>query len=315
MIKTILVPIVSSGVDKPSFDTAVRLARLSTGHIDFLYARPDPVTFRSVHGSAFMPGMLEDMRAAAERHHEESRSSYLAACRGADIPTDIVGPALGKVTARWQKETGKVAECVAEHGYASDLIIVERGRDILSAQALEGALFRSGRPVLLPGSQPLSLDTIAIAWKPTREASRAVAAALPLLPHAKRVVIITVSENGAVRPQQTERLATNLMRHHPAVETNLIEAGPFIPDVSYWRRPSCHGCLHPPSVARAHFGRRHREGVGCQRDTCSGIALLANVSAACEHQELRGTFTSQNGNPTTVKITLLSDKKDVAIQR
>lgn len=45
------------------------------------------------------------------------------------------------------------------------------------------------------------------------------------------------------------------------------------------------------------------------------IPLLANVTAACSKQELQGTFTSQNGNPTTVKIELLSDKKDVAIQR
>jgi hypothetical protein len=47
----------------------------------------------------------------------------------------------------------------------------------------------------------------------------------------------------------------------------------------------------------------------------SGLALLANVSAACATQELRGTFTSQNGNPTSVKIALLSDKHDVSIQR
>jgi len=47
----------------------------------------------------------------------------------------------------------------------------------------------------------------------------------------------------------------------------------------------------------------------------SGLALLPHVTAACAVQELRGTFTSQNGNPTTVKIALLSDKKDVAIQR
>ena len=45
------------------------------------------------------------------------------------------------------------------------------------------------------------------------------------------------------------------------------------------------------------------------------IGLLPAVTAACSQQELRGTFTSQNGNPTTVKIELLSDQKDVAVQR
>ena len=47
----------------------------------------------------------------------------------------------------------------------------------------------------------------------------------------------------------------------------------------------------------------------------TALALLTNVTAACATQELRGTFSSQNGNPTTVKISLLSDQKDVAVQR
>jgi hypothetical protein len=47
----------------------------------------------------------------------------------------------------------------------------------------------------------------------------------------------------------------------------------------------------------------------------AALALLAHVIAACATQELRGTFTSANGSPTTVKIALLSDKKDLAIQR
>jgi hypothetical protein len=33
----------------------------------------------------------------------------------------------------------------------------------------------------------------------------------------------------------------------------------------------------------------------------NALALLANVSAACGTQELKGTFTSENGNPTIVK--------------
>jgi len=45
------------------------------------------------------------------------------------------------------------------------------------------------------------------------------------------------------------------------------------------------------------------------------LTLLTKVVAACSTQELRGTFTSPNGNPTTVKIALLSDSKDPATQR
>jgi len=45
------------------------------------------------------------------------------------------------------------------------------------------------------------------------------------------------------------------------------------------------------------------------------IPLLARITAACDRKELRGTFTTESGNPTTVKIALLTDNSDVAIQR
>src|SRR5882724_1713703 len=45
------------------------------------------------------------------------------------------------------------------------------------------------------------------------------------------------------------------------------------------------------------------------------IPLLASITAACGRKELQGAFTTESGNPTTVKIALLTDKNDAAIQR
>ena len=45
------------------------------------------------------------------------------------------------------------------------------------------------------------------------------------------------------------------------------------------------------------------------------IPLLASITAACARKELQGTFTTESGNPTTVKMALLTDKNDIAIQR
>jgi len=145
---------------------------------------------------------------------------------GKQIPTDIVGPAVGKVTARWHRQIGKVAEWVAAYGRTSDLLVVGHptGSDSLTAEALEAALFDSGRPVLIPGSRPPSLETVAIAWKSTREAARAVSAALPFLIRAKQVVIISAAESGSIDRNGTERLTTTLRRHHPAVEPIFLES-------------------------------------------------------------------------------------------
>jgi nucleotide-binding universal stress UspA family protein len=63
----------------------------------------------------------------------------------------------------------------------------------------------SGRPVIAvpSGAVAVELDNIVIGWKNTREGRRALADAMPLLAHAKRVVLATVEEvNG-----ETQRAA------------------------------------------------------------------------------------------------------------
>ncbi|HVV31766.1 MAG TPA: universal stress protein, partial [Vitreimonas sp.] len=65
----------------------------------------------------------------------------------------------------------------------------------LGAAIFEGALFRSGRPlVLVPRAWKRGTlgDTVLIAWKPTREATRAIADAAPFISGAKTVTIATV---------------------------------------------------------------------------------------------------------------------------
>ena len=226
MIKTILVPVGSVGIKSPAFRAAVWMARTFTSHIDVLYARPDPVTAAAVYPGPFIPGMIEQLQASANREHGHALKAYLDACESERIPTDIMGPAIGSVTARWHRETGGVAKWVAAYGRTSDLVVIEHPScgDPLIAEALEGALFDSGRPVLIAGLKPPSVEKIAVAWKPTREAAHAVTAALPLLARANQVVIISAAESGETDRHATERLLTNLQRHHPAVESVSLES-------------------------------------------------------------------------------------------
>ena len=57
----------------------------------------------------------------------------------------------------------------------------------------------SGKPVLIlpyAGLLPSVIgETVVVAWKPSREAARAVSAAIPLLRRARRVVIVSWSGN------------------------------------------------------------------------------------------------------------------------
>src|SRR5204863_7832942 len=80
---------------------------------------------------------------------------------------------------------------------------------------LESALLNTGRPLLIPsavGTPPeFGGGTVAIAWKPTPHAARAVTAAMPLLALAKDVVVMTVDEEDSL--WQMDGLVRNLAWH------------------------------------------------------------------------------------------------------
>lgn len=84
---------------------------------------------------------------------------------------------------------------VGQHAMHADISVMAAPRADLSVAAFEGALFSSGRPVvLIPREwvgESLS-DNVLIAWKATREAARAVADAAPFINAANNVIVLTV---------------------------------------------------------------------------------------------------------------------------
>jgi nucleotide-binding universal stress UspA family protein len=117
---------------------------------------------------------------------------------------------------------------MAIYGLSADLIVAPRatGDDMSARSILEAVLLETGRPLLIPAAaaMPASLDRIAIAWKATPQASRAVALAMPLLARAKEVVIATVEEHAGGH-DDAGRLARSLARHGFAVKTERMAPG------------------------------------------------------------------------------------------
>jgi nucleotide-binding universal stress UspA family protein len=94
----------------------------------------------------------------------------------------------------------------------ADLTVCGRGEgddEVTMRSLLEAAMMDSGRPLLIPGAtKPFALpERIAIAWKPTPQAARAVAEALPLLERAKQITVVTVDEGDAGRGDAEPLLA------------------------------------------------------------------------------------------------------------
>jgi nucleotide-binding universal stress UspA family protein len=94
-----------------------------------------------------------------------------------------------------------IADYIAHQARAADLILIDPsggGAKLDPSRRVDVSDFvmRVGRPVLLvsPGEAPPDLQNALVAWKDTREAQRAVSAALPLLQKAAHVTVVEVAK-------------------------------------------------------------------------------------------------------------------------
>jgi nucleotide-binding universal stress UspA family protein len=105
--------------------------------------------------------------------------------------------------AEWRSALELPTEFVLREVRAADLMIVGGTRhrvlrDPYRSVDPGAVLLRAGRPILLvpPGITSLAGKRIAVAWKDTREARRAIADALPLLQKAETVALVEFCEQG-----------------------------------------------------------------------------------------------------------------------
>jgi nucleotide-binding universal stress UspA family protein len=223
MIKSILVPATGAETDRTLLTTALKIARDFTAHIDVLHVRLDVVDVAvktaSGQGGPLVEHLIQQLEQDARDREARSRQMFEDFCRGENVPlVDAPGSEpTASPSAQWHVETGDEADTIASHGMFTDLIIAARSADqhFTTRLVLESALLNTGRPLLIPNAAGAPPDfggsTVVIAWKPTPQAARAVAAAMPFLAPAKEVVVMTVEEESS--PGQTDGLVRYLAWH------------------------------------------------------------------------------------------------------
>jgi nucleotide-binding universal stress UspA family protein len=149
---------------------------------------------------------------------------------------EFQGALEGKVTTiEWRSTVtfDSLSDYIARELRAADLLVSsaeERGSvlDMSHRVVLADLVLKAGRPVLVAaaGVDRVDLGSVAIAWKETREARRAVEDALPLLQLADQVTVLEIADSAELSEarSRTEDVADWLARHGIAASARVIRA-------------------------------------------------------------------------------------------
>ena len=188
MVKDI---IVNLSVGKPhdvAGDYAISVASTFDAHLSGVACAYEPV----VGGMAFpsvAASLIDAFRAESEAAAHRAKHTFDENARRAAISADsivIAGTASEAAT--------RLGELARDY----DLSIVAQAQpdgDVSESMAIEGALFGSGRPVLVVPyiqSSGLKLDRVMVCWDGSRNAARAVGDAMPFLKRAGAIDVVTV---------------------------------------------------------------------------------------------------------------------------
>ena len=219
MIKDVAVHLTGSNEDVIRLEHAAALARMLDAHLTGLqvHEMPEVLAITDPSGSAFLQELIADSVNRAAAVTEKLRPQFAAT-------------GLNHELRRLDLFPGQLATALAGEVRYSDLFVGTRpyGDPGKQHHVEEAVLFESGRPCLFvpPGHRaPPSYSSVLIAWKNTREAAVAVAAALPILRLADEVRVAIVEERPGERHGEApdEDIGRYLSRHDVRAEVRMID--------------------------------------------------------------------------------------------
>ncbi len=204
---------------RASVKLAVDLAEHFDAHLTGLFVDPIPMSPELVAMSA-TPVLLEQISSEQEIRAAEAKSAFDEIIAGTTLRTG------------WRRATGPMYTALNTHGRYCDMLILNQEGDGEDALTLGGfadsAVLEVGRPVLIVpyiGAQVPLGGKVLVAWNGSREATRAVNDAMPLLQAAKEVQVVCID------PHTTEEdevslpgadLCFHLATHGVSAEAHVI---------------------------------------------------------------------------------------------
>jgi nucleotide-binding universal stress UspA family protein len=211
-MKSILVPVEDHDWMNEVLETALLLARQFDSYIEGIALGPDLAEIVAADFS--MSGVIFDDRTRRDflRQARETFEDFMTAHKVPRRSDTVKDLSFG-----WTGDTLVSPNSFGEYGRVFDILTVGRpgsGSTEPHRSTLEGALFESGRPVLIaPPKAPPALGTIiAIVWNGSLETARSVSFAMPLLQKAVDVAVLAVPGLRLPGPSEAQ-LARSLRRH------------------------------------------------------------------------------------------------------
>jgi nucleotide-binding universal stress UspA family protein len=215
MFKDILVPLLAGDIHEAAVATACALAAAPGSHVAALVG-VSVVTPSATAWAYYPAGVYESLNEVAQ-----ATTRAVAQAVEARLSREAVAHEIRRSDSFWLTS----AELAAMHARYSDLVVLGVGRPLEDAdrRVFSGVVSGGGRPVLLV---PAGTSTIAsaghvvVAWKPSREAARAVHDAMPILQQAGSVDVVMVEpdpDQGGPGDLGGCDIATHLARHGLAV--------------------------------------------------------------------------------------------------
>jgi len=221
-LKDLLVVLDTARSCETRLDLATRLAARFGAHLTGLYTSPPPQVPAMVEAQ-LTPELIEVQMRSLNEAAEGVRDLFSR--RGE-------GPGF---TAEWRLREGEAGEVATLHARYADLTIVGQvdpsAADLgATADLPERVVMGAGRPVLVvpyAGTFSTVGTRVLVAWNASREATRAVNDALPLLEGATRVTVLAINPRGGLHGHGEvpgADIALHLARHGVRAEASSLKS-------------------------------------------------------------------------------------------
>jgi nucleotide-binding universal stress UspA family protein len=219
MIKDILVPWINADSERDVARAALSLAAWSGAHVAVLVTVDVPAPMPSDWG-AMAYDIYAKLHAEAHRRANERAEALRQRFANAEVPVEV------RVTEAVSVFPQNTATMHARYADLTVLPAMPRNgaEAMLVHDHFHDILRHSGRPVLVvPADTPAQLPPrrVVVAWKPTAQAARAVADAMPFLRAAEAVDVVVIDPKigeSAHGGEPGASIATHLARHGLKVE-------------------------------------------------------------------------------------------------